>query len=390
MKISLISLNLNGAAFLENFLESVHVEISGLANTDLILLDNGSTDNSIDLVLNRFPWVRLMQSPRNLGFCKGCHEAVYGTDSDFLVFLNNDMVLEPGFVEGIIQPLIADESIGISAGLVLNESGTQVDYAGGDMNMFGWGFQRHHKTQLDEFEEILSSHDNNRQFFACGGALAISRDLWIKSGGFDPDYFAFFEDVDFGWRLNVMGYRTQLATKARVQHKHHGTAASMSQAMRTYLLERNSLMSVVKNYDDKNLGKFLPWAISMLNERSLIDSGITAGDVFKGRWASDVFEDSLPRGTVDLKDQGKERLKKARDIFSGEYSGKKQPVRNLAFSEVFQNWDRLMKKRETVQSSRKVPDSEIISQMGEPFRSVLGHKREKNLMEIFEEYAKDF
>lgn len=387
MKISLISLNLNGAPFLENFLDSVHDEISSLPNTELILLDNGSTDHSVDMVKNRYPWVRLILSPRNLGFCLGCHEAARASDAEFFIFLNNDMVLEPGFVEEIIKLLENDKSIGISAGLVLNETGKLVDYAGGDMNVFGWGFQRYNKMPLDEFENRKISGGQEKQFFGCGGALAISRNLWLEARGFDPDYFAFFEDVDFGWRVNLLGYKTVLADKARVRHKHHGTALSMPQPLRTYLLERNALTSVIKNYDDLTCAKILPWAIAMLNERALIDSQTVTGGIFKGRWAEEVFSNECPwcksEDLLDLQYSGKAGLKKAKDILTGEYSGKKLPVRHLALEHVFRNWERMTAKKEIVERTRKVADSEIISIMGEPFRTVLGHNREKNLMENF-------
>lgn len=388
MKISLISLNLNGAPFLENFLDSVHDEISSSPNTELILLDNGSTDHSISMVKQRYPWVRLISLPRNMGFCIGCHVAAEASDADFLVFLNNDMVLEQGFVEEILKPLESDKSIGISAGLVLNETGKLIDYAGGDMNVFGWGFQRYHKLPLDEFEN-RPSKKQEKQFFGCGGALAIRRNLWLESHGFDADYFAFFEDVDLGWRVNILGYRTVLADKARVRHKHHGTALSMPQALRTYLLERNALASVIKNYDDITCAKILPWAIAMLNERALIDSGTVTGRVFKGRWANEVFSDECPwwktDDLVDLKDSGKAGLKKAKDILTGEYSGKKLPVRHLALEHLFRNWDRITAKKNEVARTRKVDDSKIIKMMGEPFRTVLGHEREKYMMEMFKE-----
>jgi GT2 family glycosyltransferase len=320
MKISLISLNLNGAPFLENFLDSVHDEISSLSNTELILFDNGSTDHSVSMVKSRYPWVRQALSSRNVGFCLGCQEAARASEAEYYIFLNNDMVLEPGFVEEILKPLEKNKSIGISAGLVLNETGKLVDYAGGDMNVFGWGFQRYHKMPVEEFEVKTSAGEQERQFFGCGGALAISRNLWLDARGFDPDYFAFFEDVDLGWRVNLLGFRTVLASKARVRHKHHGTALSMPQPLRTFLLERNALTSVIKNYDNISCAKILPWAIAMLNERALIDSSTVTGDIFKGRWAEEVFSNECTgcksEDLLDLQHSGKAGLKKANDILT--------------------------------------------------------------------------
>ncbi len=391
MKVSLISLNLNGAPFLGDFLDSVHVEIAGDVDSELILLDNGSTDNSVDMVLSDYPWVRLIQSSRNLGFAGGTVRAADESDADVLVFLNNDMILEPGFMYEILKPFESEENIGAVAGLILNETGTQVDYAGGDMNAFGWGFQRYHGKQVSVVDEEYFDIAAPRQFFGCGGALAIMRNTWMESGGFDYDYFAFFEDVDLGWRLNLMGLKTVLAPKARVLHKHHGTAVAMPVHLLTFLLERNSLMSVIKNYDETNLGKILPWAIIMANERSHIDSSSHIADIFRGRWADDVF--SGPDGhkgfdiIKDLENLKKSGLRKAKSFLKKDAAAAKYPVRNLAVEYVFLNWDRLMIKRNMVQNLRNISDDEIINLMGERFRTVLGHDREKKLMETFENYV---
>lgn len=421
MKVSLISLNLNGAPFLGDFLDSVHVEIAGDIDIELVLLDNGSSDNSVDMVLSEYPWVRLVQSSRNLGFAGGTQRAAEESDADILVFLNNDMILEPGFVDEILRPFECEENVGSVAGLILNETGTQVDYAGGDMNAFGWGFQRYHGEQVSVVDEeyfnstpergqpvrdvadatnfadrLSALPEGNsskfpRQFFGCGGALAIKRNTWIESGGFDDDYFAFFEDVDLGWRLNVMGLKTLLAPKARVLHKHHGTAVAMPASLRTFLLERNSLMSVIKNYDDINLGKILPWAITMANERGLIDSSSHIAEIFRGRWADDVFAspDNQNRFDIlkDLKNIKRTGLQKAKSILKKDAASTKYPIRTLAVEYVFLNWERLMIERNRVQNLRKTSDDEINDLMGERFRTVLGHQREKKLMETFKNYV---
>ncbi|MBU1023332.1 glycosyltransferase family 2 protein [bacterium] len=385
MKVSLISLNLNGAPFLADFLDSVSVEITGMPDVELILLDNGSSDNSLSMILNDYPWVRLIQSSRNLGFCGGIHKAVSESTAECLVFLNNDMILEPGFLDSILKPLDDDQTVGAVAGLILNETGMKVDYAGGDINLFGWGFQRCHNMSIAEFEEKHFDNSYPRQFFGCGGSLAMKRSIWEKSGGFDNDYFAFFEDVDLGWRLNLMGLKTVLATKARVLHKHHGTASGMPVFLRTYLLERNALMTVIKNYDDDNLNKILPWALSMANERGLIDSQTDNRAVFKGRWRDDIWGDAKIDRTETLKKAAMTQAKKILRKESAQMA--KNPIRNLAIEEVFSNWDSLMKKRQFVHNLRNITDEMIIESMGEKYRSVLGHDREKKMMERFKNHV---
>jgi len=387
MKVSLISLNLNGAHFIGAFLDSVRVELDSVPDSELILLDNGSTDNSAGFILDKFPWVKLVQSPRNLGFAGGTHRAASESKADYLIFLNNDMVLEPGFVDEILAPFEDDSNLGSVAGLILDENGTRIDYAGGDINLFGWGFQKFHNEPASIADDLETNELYPRQFFPCGGAVAMSRETWEKSGGFDPDYFAFFEDVDLGWRLNLMGLKTVLAPRARVLHKHHGTASSMPQSLRSYLLERNSLFSVIKNYDDTNLGKILPWAISMAIERGLIEDCVESKDIFRGRWADDIWYvpgvDSKSAILSEIKDLREGIKRSAKKIIKRDSSSFNMPIRQLAIEEVFLRWEILMKKREEIQKLRKVMDKDIIAMINEPNRTVSGHPREKDIMEKF-------
>ena len=387
MKVSLISLNLNGAHFVGAFLDSVRLELDSVPDSELILLDNGSSDNSVDFILKKYDWVKLVQSSRNLGFAGGTQRAASESKSDYLIFLNNDMVLEPGFVDEILAPFETGKDIGAIAGLILDENGTRIDYAGGDINLFGWGFQKYHGEPATIADELETKDLFPRQFFPCGGAVAIRRETWEKSGGFDPDYFAFFEDVDLGWRLNLMSLKTVLAPRARVKHKHHGTAMSMPQSLRNYLLERNSLFSIIKNFDDTNFGKILPWAIAMAIERGLIEDCVESKDIFRGRWADDIWyvsgADSKSAILGEIRDLREGIKRSAKKIISRDSSTFNMPIRQLAIEEVFLRWEILMKKRSEIQKLRKVADKDIIATMDEPYRTVLGHPREKNLMEIF-------
>ena len=387
MKVSLISLNLNGAHFIGAFLDSVRIELDSVPDSELILLDNGSTDNSVGFILNKYPWIKLIQSSRNLGFAGGTHLAASQSKADYLIFLNNDMSLEPGFVDEILAPFEIDKDIGAAAGLILDENGTRIDYAGGDINLFGWGFQRFHNEPASVADELEMKELYPRQFFPCGGAVAMRRETWEKSGGFDPDYFAFFEDVDLGWRLNLMGLKTALAPRARVKHKHHGTAMSMPQSLRSYLLERNSLFSAIKNFDDTSLGKILPWAVAMAIERGLIEDCVESKDIFRGRWADDIwyFSDKDSKSAIlgEIRDLREGVKRSAKKIIKRDSSTFNVPIRQLAIEEIFLRWEILMKKREEVQKLRKVSDKDIIAMMGEPYRTVTGHQREKDLMEKF-------
>lgn len=376
--------------FLNAFLESARFELENYQDSELILLDNGSSDNSVSFVMNEYPWVKLIKSSRNLGFALGCHVAAKESKADYLIFVNNDMKLEPGFIDEILKPFEIESNIGAVGGLILNETGTQIDFAGGDSNLFGWGFQKYHGEPASLADELFDKNQYPQQFFVCGGTLAISREIWEFSGGFDEDYFAFFEDVDFGWRLNLMGLKNILAPKARVRHKHHGTAISMPESLRTFLLERNALFSIIKNYDESKLAKIFPWAIAMINERALIDQSIEAEDIFHGRWYEDLWNSRNIRDSDimnEIKNIKEISFSRAKKIIKRTQERPKHNARLLAIEDVFNKMEKLIQKREKIQDLRKPSDEEIINLMGEPYRTVMGHEREKKLMEEFKKYV---
>lgn len=103
--------------------------------------------------------------------------------------------------------------------------------------------------------------------------MLVDRALFLELGGFDESFFAYFEDVDFGWRLWVTGQRVRFAAGARSFHHHHGTADVFSQAQRAVLYDRNALLMLVKNLNDANLYPILAAALVLTSERALADSG---------------------------------------------------------------------------------------------------------------------
>ena len=106
--------------------------------------------------------------------------------------------------------------------------------------------------------------------------MLVRRDLFLEVGGFDPDFFAFFEDVDFGWRLNVLGHDVWYTPRATAYHRHHSTAKRIQPQKLRALYERNALATIYKCYDDQNLAVALPAALMLLNERALRMSKLDA------------------------------------------------------------------------------------------------------------------
>jgi GT2 family glycosyltransferase len=267
-RVSLIVLNWNGRTHLETCLGSLQALDYPGEKLELILCDNGSKDGSADLVRSRFPDVRLIRLDRNYGFAEGNNRAVGAASGEWIGFLNNDMRVDRNWLNNLLLPLKDQPNLACIGSRILNWDGSAIDFIGGGVNFEGHGFQLDHG-------EPSSPHDRSRRvLFACGGAMVIRSDVYRDSGGFDDDYFAFFEDVDLGWRLNLLGYDVWYTSGASVYHKHHGTASKIPYHKLRVLYERNALFTIYKAFDDENLAAALPVAMLLTNERAIRLAGL--------------------------------------------------------------------------------------------------------------------
>jgi GT2 family glycosyltransferase len=270
-RISLIVLNWNGRRHLDACLRSLQALDYPGERLELILCDNGSRDDSADLVRSRFPDVRLIRLDRNYGFAEGNNRAVSAATGEWVGFLNNDMRVEPGWLNNMLSPLNAQPALACIGSRILNWEGSAIDFIGGGVNFEGHGFQ------LDHGERRSERDRSRRVLFACGGAMLIRSQIYRETGGFDNDYFAYFEDVDFGWRLNLLGHDVWYTSEATVFHRHHGTAGQIPYHKLRVLYERNALFTIYKGFDDQNLAAVLPVALLLTNERAIRLAGLDPG-----------------------------------------------------------------------------------------------------------------
>ena len=132
------------------------------------------------------------------------------------------------------------------------------------INFEGKGFQIDYGVSTDK--DVYNQY--NYLPFVNGGAMLVNRKVFLDAGGFDGDFFAYYEDVDFGWRLWVLGYKVVFAPESIVYHHHHGTSKIFSEDKLRFLKERNSLYSIFKNYDDENLPKILAASLASIFKSS--------------------------------------------------------------------------------------------------------------------------
>lgn len=220
--------------------------------TEVWLVDNGSTDGSVEHVRREFPWVKILAFPENLGFSEAYNRAVEVCEAEWVVFLNNDTVVDPGWLSQLQACAARHPKAAAVASCVLSKDGSRIDFADADTFFFGQAYQKHSGDPVEGF-----AFEEKQLLFGCAAALMVRRSAFLEVNGFDPQYFSFFEDLDLGWRLNLAGHEVWFCPQAVVFHEGHGTwGASFSPAKR-FLLERNGLANVFKNWSEERMGVFL-------------------------------------------------------------------------------------------------------------------------------------
>ena len=260
--VSVIVVNMDGHRHLKPCFESL-VELDYPTDqVEIILVDNGSRDRSVKYTRKNFPNTQILELKKNEGFAQANNLGVERATGKYVVFLNNDMRVHSAWLRELVTAVESADDVVAVGGKILNWDGDEVDFEGGALNFHGMGFQPHHAPPPDDqLTETL---------FVCGGNMLVDREIFLQVGGFDSDYFAYFEDVDLGWRLWLLGYRVLYAPRGFTYHRGHGTSSRLRSSQVAVLYERNSLYSIIKNYDERNFRRVWPVALLLLVRRAMI------------------------------------------------------------------------------------------------------------------------
>lgn len=322
------------------------------------VVDNGSSDGTADEVRRRFPEVRVLRHAVNRGFTGGVRTGVEASDADEIVLLNNDAVPEPGWLDALVRALRgADEDVIAVGGRIVDPSGTRADFVRGAMTFDAHGFQPGFRKLLDRVDEPPPGAEI---LFACGGNMIVRREAFLRIGGFDDDYFAYLEDVDFGWRAWLSGARVLWEPAALVRHRSSATSERLGAFERGILFERNALQTAVKNYDDELLrlmaGPIFLTALHRLH-RYTVDRN--EGTEPLTRAPLDEVPDRPPRRRSLLgRLRRKLGIRRAGDAPVLEDGLTSMQFRALEW--FFRNSDAIFAKRGIVQALRRRPDREIL------------------------------
>ena len=249
-KVTIALLNYNGKTHLENYLPSV---VQHSVGHDIVVIDNGSTDGSIEFLKTNFPQVRTIAFTENYGFCGGYNKALKDLDTELVVLLNTDVQVSAGWIAPIAELMDNDSQIAAVQPKILDlKKQTHFEYAGaagGYLDVLGYPFCRgriFHTIEKDE-QQYETTQD---VFWASGAALFVRRSAYIKAGGLDEDFFAHMEEIDLCWRFWNLGYTVKACPQSTVYHLGGGTL-DKSSPRKTYLNFRNGLSILIKNESDR-------------------------------------------------------------------------------------------------------------------------------------------
>lgn len=246
-KVAIVLLNWNGRKHLEQFLPSV--TRTRYPSAELIVADNGSTDDSVAFLQEHYPSVRLIRFSENLGFAKGYNRALQQVTADYYVLLNSDVEVEPGWLGPMVQLLESDPSIAACQPKILSYTNKeQFEYAGaagGWLDRYGYPFARGRVFDVLENDEG-QYEDAVPVFWASGAALFIRPAIFHGVKGFDEYFFAHQEEIDLCWRIQLAGYRVFACPSSVVYHLGGGTLPK-GNSLKTYLNFRNNRIMISKN-----------------------------------------------------------------------------------------------------------------------------------------------
>jgi GT2 family glycosyltransferase len=226
----------------------------GLA-AEVLVVDNGSALPVAELV-RRFPTIRRVTAPGNVGFAAGCRLGADAARGDKLVFVNDDAVVDEGALELLARALDrAEKDVVAVAGRLTDSTGERNDFFDGFLTFDGHAFQSQVGRPIAGLPEAVPGEE---RLFACGGLMAVRRGEFLSSGGFDDDYFAYLEDVDFGWRQWIFGRRIVAEPRAVARHRGGATGEALGIYSRGFLFERNAFATAYKNFDRDHFAALMP------------------------------------------------------------------------------------------------------------------------------------
>lgn len=278
MKCNVIILNWNGAEMLRRYLPSV-VAHTALPDVEVIVADNGSTDNSLEVLRREFPTVKTIVFDKNYGFAEGYNRAIDATEADYTVLLNSDVEVTEGWLTTLLDYMDAHPQVSAVQPKIrswLNRN--HFEHAGAAGGYLGWlGYPYCRGRRWGKVEEDHGQYDTVAEVdWTSGACMCVRTQVYKELGGLDAAFFAHMEEIDLCWRMRRAGWTLMCVPESTVYHL-GGGALSYDNPRKTYLNFRNNLLMIYKN-------KQHPWGV--LSLRFFLDYAAACFFLLQGKTGS--------------------------------------------------------------------------------------------------------
>ncbi len=263
-KLAIIILNWNGADMMRKYLPTV-IGCSRHEGVEVIVADNASTDNSVDMLRTEFPGTRILQLDRNYGFAEGYNRALALVDAEYYLLLNSDVeIRQDDWTAPMIQYMDSHPDVAACQPKLLKlreektSEGHLFEYAGaagGFIDKYGYPYCRGRvfttvEKDNGQYDDIVPV------MWVTGAAMMVRAEAYRKAGGLDPSFFAHMEEIDLCWRLRTMGYRLVCVPSSTAFHL-GGATLNQGNARKTFLNFRNNLLMLYKNLPQEEVKRAL-------------------------------------------------------------------------------------------------------------------------------------
>ncbi|MDL2301268.1 glycosyltransferase family 2 protein [Lachnospiraceae bacterium OttesenSCG-928-D06] len=247
-KITVVIPNYNGIKFIDGCLSSLKEERKDCSTESsdslfsVTVVDNGSSDGSVEQIEKEHPWVHLIKLTTNTGFCHGVNVGIEDADTPYIILLNNDTEVKRGFIKNLYKAIEKDENIfSVSSQMLMWQEEQLIDDAGDRYCVLGYAYARGNGKNLQLFNKA------EKVFAACGGAAIYRKSIMEEIGFFDEAHFAYMEDIDIGYRARIHGYSNYYEPTAQVRHAGSATSGSKYNPFKTSHSAANNIYMIWKN-----------------------------------------------------------------------------------------------------------------------------------------------
>lgn len=256
-KVTIVIPNYRGMKYIRGCMDALRRQKEEGAEFTVLVVDNASDDGSLEVLKEEYPEAKLIELAENTGFAHAVNVGIRASETPYVILLNNDTVVKPGFVRTLVEAIEKDERIfSVSPMMLTMQDETILDGAGDGYNILGWAYSRGKGRAYTGYQKA------KEVFSASGGASIYRKSIMEEIGYFDENHFAYLEDVDIGYRARIFGYRNVYEPMAKVVHAGSGTSGSRYNEFKTRLSSANNAYLIGKNMPPVQLIFNLPFLIA--------------------------------------------------------------------------------------------------------------------------------